>query len=110
MNETFKGKPNYLPKCDHCGDIKIFLIDGYDFRDRQMEGVLFAITVEDVTQGLWSIQPFDPTDMAYLSDFNIPKLYEEAIVYAVGADIVDCAICEEQIDGPDGGVMVKDLQ
>jgi hypothetical protein len=73
-----------------------FLIDGYDIRGRQMEGVMFKITFNPETNKVILVEN-ESNDENYLSDFNKEKLFKEISEYA-----------EELLTSDEDGIILSD--
>lgn len=59
-------------------------IDGYDIRDKLLEGIPILITIEN--DGSLSAK-FKHEDSDYVNNFNIEKLLKEAVEFAETSDI-----------------------
>jgi hypothetical protein len=67
-------------------DSKQALMDGYSFGDRQLEGVMFIVTVEE--DGRLSVQT-SPEYADYMSSLNEEMWLEEALDYAERNDMFE---------------------
>ena len=75
---------------DEC---EMALLDGYDFGDTLLEGVMFEVRVND---GKMSIGVSDD-DADYLSDLNTRKWLKEAALNAVDSDMLRCSLCDGDV-------------
>jgi hypothetical protein len=82
-------------KCDRCGALDYVLIDGYDFGDTLLEGVMFQIRVASNGKLSASIDP-DHTD--YFKTLNQRKWLTEAKRYAAKeCDVAQCPKCKKDV-------------
>ena len=89
----------------------IFLIDGYDFGDRLLEGIMFEI--EFSANGKIVSVKTDPDAEAYLDDLNKKKWLKAAKVHAKSLiENGEEVVLSEEIKNKynvDGGIIVNDL-
>ena len=80
-------------RCDACGDIEYALMDGYDFGDRILEGVMFRVFSDGhvETDDDWSKHP-------YLGRLNAAVWLKEAATCAKEADQLECPKCGSDVD------------
>lgn len=78
--------------CDCSGqpaEVTLIVVDGYEIRERQLEGVKFLI---DLTQTPPAVT-WPEEDNAYLDDFRMDKIVKEMQEYVEDLDIAQCHKC-----------------
>lgn len=83
-------------KCDNCGEIDYVLVDGYDFGDRLLEGVMFEIRI---VKGKYKAQ-VKKDCASYFDDLNTKKWLSECEFYAEELDVATCPKCDGEIGMP----------
>ena len=73
--------------CQKHGPIEYVLLDGYQFGDRLLEGVMFQVCVDDERK--YSVV-IDPGSADYFAQLNEEMWLDKASDYMKGADILSC--------------------
>lgn len=81
--------------CDNCGNIDHVLVDGYDFGDRVMEGVMFK--VEDKDGKPHAIGVIDSCK-EYFEDFNKDTWLRRCEAFCEDLDIAECPNCGGDVE------------
>ena len=76
--------------CEKCGVVESALIDGYDIRERELEGVMFITTLKN---GKFFCDGVMPEFQKYFSDFNQKKICKEVVEFCKENDIWKCSKC-----------------
>lgn len=85
-----------LIKDSGCGEIDYYLMDGYSFGDRILEGVMFKVFY-DIVGDLCvdTVESWD--ENGYLAGLNKEYWLEMVLSYAKNNDIGTCLNCENDI-------------
>jgi len=89
-------------ECEDCGPIDYYLMDGYAFGDRLLEGVLFKVFFNETDE--LCVKP-DALDGGYLKQLNEKHWMKQALEYAERNDIGECPEC-----GNDVCVEIEDIE
>jgi len=79
----------YSVKGTGCGEIDYYLMDGYDFGDRVLEGVMFRVSYNENDEIVVATDE-DWSDSPYLVGLNEKYWLEQALANAQGNDIGEC--------------------
>ena len=73
-----------------CGEVDSYLIDGYSFGDKLLEGVMFEVTIKNGKP----IVEVTPESKPYFEQLNQAIWLKKAVKFAERADIVTCGKCK----------------
>jgi len=94
-----EDKPFYCLKCKK--DVDEVNVDGYDFGDRLLEGVMYRVKNVDGFPKLLGIvdagKVIDPKDDAYLSQLNNDYWNKMCLWHCEELDIAYCPTCGDEI-------------
>jgi hypothetical protein len=85
--------------CEQCGEVDTILIDGYNFGDRLLEGVMFR--VKYVRDKLTAT--IEPESVEYMKRLNKKKWIKECLDFIESADEFSgqCSVCGSEVCSDD---------